>query len=121
MTSPLTTLLILLSLTVSLSPQCIDLQCIGGADRVIETLLPRLRVLGIVGPFFHITGFVARAYSTAFLVGFTLVPYAIMMPILVTEDMAGTDVDTLYWLTPGHCNPPLVCMRSATDYACLQP
>ena len=64
-------------------------------------MLPRLPVLGVAGPFFHITGLVVRATSAGLLIAFTLVGYLIMLIVLVTQALDGSEHDTLYWLVPG--------------------
>ena len=91
-------------------PQSIDMRCIGGANRICETLFPRAGVVGITGPFYHISGFAVRAQNTLFLFGFMCVVYSIVLAVLVTQDLYGADLDTIYWIAPGHCSP-LLCMH----------
>ena len=91
-------------------PQGIDMRCIGGASRIVETLFPRAGVLGIAGPFYHISGFVVRAQLTLFLFSFMCVIYSIIFAVLVTQDLYGADLDIIYWIAPGRCSP-LLCMH----------
>ena len=91
-------------------PQIIDMRCIGGANRIVETLFPRAGALGIAGPFYHISGFLVRSHITLFLLGFMCVLYSIAVGVLVAQDLYGADLDTIYWIAPGHCSP-LLCMH----------
>ena len=90
-------------------PQGIDMQYIGGADRICETLFPRMGALAVAGPFYHMTGFLVRSRFSVLLLVFMGVLYIITFVVLVTQDLYGADLDDIYWIAPGHCSP-LLCM-----------
>ena len=93
----------------SFPPQGIDMRNIGGANRICETLFPRVGILGVAGPFYHITGFMVHAHHSMILLVFVCVVYIITFAILVTQDLYGADLDTIFWIAPGHRSARL-CM-----------
>ena len=60
-----------------------------------------MSVLGVVGPFFHITGLMVRTWTTLLLFVVTLAGYFVMLSVVVTQALDGAELDTLYWLVPG--------------------